>query len=104
MGLTGGDMAVRLYTCEGDTGQWTVIQSADEANWQGTGIATRVRDDCFTAIDRSLLEFATSGYEAPLEARLYLHDANADRTGHTSVHHRPAGCASESSVHALPRV
>jgi len=78
--LTGGDMAVRLYTCEGDVGQWAVIQSADEANWQGTGIATRVRDDCFTAIDRSLLEFATSGYEAPLEARLYLHDADAEPT------------------------
>ena len=78
--LTGGDMAVRLYTCDAAPGQWTVIQSASEANWQGTAIATRVRDDCFATIDRSLLVFDITGYDAPLEARLYLHDPDADPT------------------------
>jgi len=78
--LTYGDMAVRIYTYDAPPGQWAVIQAAAECTWQGTGITTRVREDCFCAIDRSLMAFDISEYQAPLAARLYLHDSVADPT------------------------
>ena len=79
--LSYGDMAVRIYTCENAPGQWAVIQAAAECSWQGTGITTRVREDCFCAIDRSLMAFDITEYPAPLAARMFLHDGNtADPT------------------------
>jgi len=78
--LTYGDMAVRIYTRDDAPGQWAVIQAAAESSWQGTGITTRVREDCFCAIDRSLMAFDITEYQAPLAARMYLHDSIADPT------------------------
>jgi len=78
--LSYGDMAVRIYTRDAEPGQWTVIQAAAESSWQGTGITTRVREDCFCAIDRSLMAFDITEYQSPLAARMYLHDSIADPT------------------------